>query len=197
MAALNLLSVNTICEVAWPVRSTIRLVRMRCEMKLLFVIILLALTAWSQAPPASAPTPPQKPKVSPFAEYAGEWTATFDGKVWLRLHLELRGDQLIGAMLHARKLTSNDNGELKSVSEEQSGETITAAVLNPDGLLLTMKDPDSQETYRYMMRLAAPAKDAAELKMIAMSMPPGMPKPKPWRLVKTGVAPASKVSAPR
>ena len=197
MAALNLLSVNTICEVAWPVRSTIRLVRMRCEMKLLFVIILLALTAWCQAPPASVTTPPQKPKVSPFAEYAGEWTATFDGKVWLRLHLELRGDQLIGAMLHARKLTSNDNGELKSVSEEQSGETITAAVLNPDGLLLTMKDPDSQEAYRYMMRLVAPANDAAELKMIAMSMPPGMPKPKPWRLVKTGVAPASKVSAPR
>src|ERR1017187_8889872 len=96
-------------------------------------VFAITLTAWSQAPPASAPTPPQKPKVSPFAEYAGEWTATFDGKVWLRLHLELRGEQLIGAMLHARKLTSNDNGELKSVSEEQSGETITSAVLNQIG----------------------------------------------------------------
>jgi len=160
-------------------------------------VFAVALTAWSQAPPAPATTPPQKPKVSPFAEYAGDWTATFDGKVWLRLHIELRGDQLMGAMLHARILTSNDNGELKSVSEEQSGETITSAVLNPDGLLLTMKDPDSQGTDRYMMRLVAPAKDTAELKMIAMSVPPGMSKPKPWRLVKTGVAPASKVSAPR
>ena len=162
-----------------------------------FAVVAVSLTAWCQAPPASVTTPPQKPKVSPFAEYAGEWTATFDGKVWLRLHLELRGDQLIGAMLHARKLTSNDNGELKSVSEEQSGQTISSAVLNPDGLLLAMKDLDSQETDRYMMRLVAPAKDAAELKMIAMSMPPGMPKPKPWRLAKTGIAPASKVSAPR
>ena len=160
-------------------------------------VFAITLTAWSQAPPASVTTPPQKPRVSPFAEYEGEWTATFDGKVWLRLHLELRGEQLIGAMLHARELMSNDNGELKSVSEEQSGETISSAALNPDGLLLTMKDPDSQETDRYMMRLVAPAKDAAELKMIAMSMPPGMSKPKPWRLVKTGVAPASKVSAPR
>jgi hypothetical protein len=160
-------------------------------------VFAIALTAWSQTPPGSASAPPPKVKASPFAEYAGEWTATFDGKVWLRLHLELRGDQLIGAMLHARKLMSNDNGELKSVSEEQSGQTISSAVLNPDGLLLTMKNPDSQETDRYMMRLVAPAKDAAELKMIAMSMPPGMPKPKPWRLVKTGVAPASKVSAPR
>jgi hypothetical protein len=160
-------------------------------------VFAIALTAWSQTPPGSAAAPPPKVKVSPFAEYAGEWTATLDGKVWLRLHLELRGDQLMGAMLHARKLTSNDNGELKSVSEEQSGQTITSAVLNPDGLLLTMKNPDSQETDRYMMRLVDPAKDSAELKMIAMSMPPGMPKPKPWRLVKTGVAPASKVSAPR
>jgi hypothetical protein len=160
-------------------------------------VFALTLTAWSQAPPASVATPPQKPKVSPLAEYAGDWTATFDGKVWLRLHLELRGDQLMGAMLHARKLTSNDNGELKSVSDEQAGETITSAVLNPDGLLLTMKDPDSQETARYILRLLAPAKDAAELKMIAMSMPPGMSKPKPWKLTKTGVAPAAKVPAPR
>jgi hypothetical protein len=69
-------------------------------------------------------------------------------------------------------------------------------VLNPDGLLLTMKDPDSQETDRYMMRLVAPAKDAAELKMIAMSMPPGMSKPKPWRLTKNVIAPAAKAPAP-
>ena len=168
-------------------------------MKFLFAclaVFAVTLTAWSQAPPASVATPPQKPKVSPLAEYAGDWTATFDGRVWLRLHLELRGEQLIGAMLHAHEITSNDNGELKSVSEEQSGETITSAALNPDGLLLTMKDPDSQETDRYMMRLVAPAKDAAELKMIAMSMPPGMSKPKPWRLTKNVIAPAAKAPAP-
>ena len=160
-------------------------------------VFAVTLTAWSQAPPASVGTPPQKPKVSPFAEFAGEWTATFDGRVWLRLHLELRGDQLAGSFVHPHNLELNDNGELKSVSEEQSSDPIITAVLNPDGLLLTMKDPDSQETDRYMMRLLAPAKDAAELKMIAMSMPPGMSKPKPWKLTKTGVAPAAKVLAPR
>jgi hypothetical protein len=160
-------------------------------------VLAVTLTAWSQTPPGPASSLPPKVRVSPLAEYAGTWTATFDGKVWLRLQLELRGDQLIGAMLRARKLTSYDNGELKSVSEEQSGETIADAVLNPDGLLLTMRNPDSQETERYMMRLVAPAKDSAELKMIAMSMPPGMSKPRPWRLVKTGVSPASKESAPR
>ena len=70
-------------------------------------------------------------------------------------------------------------------------------VLNPDGLLLTLKDPDTQETDRYMMRLVAPDNDTAELKMIAMTMPPGMPKPKPWRLVKTGIATTNKAATPR
>jgi len=169
-------------------------------MKSLFAwiaVVAVSLSAWSQAPArSSSAAPPQKAKVSPLAEYAGLWTATFDGKVWLRLHLELRGDQITGALLHARNLAVNDNGELKSVSEEQSGETVTSAVLNPDGLLLTAKNSDSQDTERYMMRLVPPDKDAAELKMIAMSMPPGMPKPKPWRLARTGVAPANKASAP-
>ena len=117
-------------------------------------VVAVSLSAWGQAPasPGAAAHPP-KPKVSPLAEYAGEWTATFEGKVWLRLHLELRGDQLIGALLHARNLAVNDNGDLKSVSEEQSGATVTSAVLNPDGLLLTTKDADSQESDRYLMRL--------------------------------------------
>ena len=169
-------------------------------MKSLFAciaIMAVGFSAWCQAPPGPAAAPPQKAKVSPLAEYAGEWTATFDGKVWLRLHLELRGDQITGALLRARNLAVNDNGELKSVSEEQSGETVTSAVLNPDGLLLTFKDPDSQQTDRYTMRLVTAEKDAAELKMIAMSMPPGMPKPKPWKLAKSGMAATHQAPAPR
>ena len=33
--------------------------------------------------------------------------------------------------------------------------------------------------------------------MIAMTMPPGMPKPKPWRLTKSGAATTNKAAAPR
>ncbi len=163
-----------------------------------FMVVAVSLSAWCQAPasPSSAAHPP-KPKVSPLAEYAGDWTATFEGKVWLRLHLELRGEQLIGALLHARSLSVNDNGDLKSVSNEESGATVTSAVLNPDGLLLTTKDADSQESDRYQMRLVTAENNAAELKMIAMSMPPGMPKPKPWRIVKSAVAAPSSAPRPR
>ena len=80
----------------------------------------------------------------------------------------------------------NDNGGLKSVSEEQATEAVSDAVVNPDGLLLTLQDPGTQERDRYQMRLIPPEKESADLKMIGMAMPPGMSKPKPWRLVKSG-----------
>ena len=57
------------------------------------------------------------------------------------------------------------------------------AKLNPDGLLITVKHPDTQETDRYMMKLSSDA-TTAEIKMVAMNMPPGMPKPKPWKVMK-------------
>ena len=165
----------------------------------LLAVLCVGLVAWCQAPPHpanAAPTTQQKPKVSPFAAYAGVWTSKFDGKIWLQLKLDLHGEQLSGSLLHPQKIDLNDNGELKSVSEEQITEAVSDAVLNPDGLLLTLKDPDTQETHRYMMRLTPPGNDSAEMKMIAMTMPPGMPKPKPWELKKSGTA-TTKVAAPR
>ena len=150
-------------------------------------VTAVSLSAWCQAPPGSVATaPPQKAKVSPLAEYAGLWTATLDGKIWLSLQLALQGDQLTGSLVHPHSIEMNDNGELKSVSEEQTSDPILAAVLNPDGLLLTLKDPNSQDTNRYVMRLVAGVKGAADLKMIAMTVQPGMSKPKPWRLTKSG-----------
>jgi hypothetical protein len=164
----------------------------------LLAAVAVSLSAWCQVPTASASAvPPQKPKVSPLAEYAGTWTARFDGKVWMSLLLELHGDQLTGSLVHARSLELNDNGELKSVSEEQRTDPVISAVLNPDGLLLTFKESDSQETDRYMMKLVQPAKDTADLKMIGMSLPPGMSKPKPWSLVKAAIAETNKVAVPR
>ena len=159
---------------------------------LLLSVSLAAVLSWSQQPRPGNAANPQKKPVSPFAEYAGEWTATFDGKTWIRLTLQLEGEKLAGSLVHARDIRLNDNGELKSVSEEQSTEAITEAVVNPDGLLITLKDPDAHETDRYMMKLVQPAKEAADLKMVGQAMPPGMPKPKPWRLTKSGVSSATR-----
>jgi hypothetical protein len=156
------------------------------------LFLITSLSGWCQQPSASAAASKPKKPVSPFADYAGQWTATFDGKVWLSLTLELRGEQLTGSLVHPRDIQLKDNGELKSVSEEQSTETITDAVVNPDGLLITLKNADTPETNRYMMKLVQPSNDAADLKLIGQAMPPGMPKPKPWRVVKSGAAPAAR-----
>jgi|SRR6516164_10819551 len=157
-----------------------------------FFLLIAILLGWAQTPSSNKSTATQKKPVSPFADYAGDWRATLDGQVWLQLTLELRGEQLTGSLVHPRNTTLNDNGEVKSISEEQSTETVTEAVMNPDGLLITLKDSDTQETDRYVMKLVEPTKDAADLKIIGRAMPPGMPKPKPWRVVKADAAPTAR-----
>ncbi|MGC2111579.1 MAG: hypothetical protein WA655_18830 [Candidatus Korobacteraceae bacterium] len=124
------------------------------------------------------------PRKSPLAEYAGAWVGTFQGHTWMSIRLALQGNQISGTMQHPHDLQFNDNGELKSVGDEQSTAMVENAQLNGDGLLLTVKDSKTQETDHYVMRLTTA--NTAEVKMVAMSMPPGMPKPKPWMLSRVG-----------
>ena len=157
----------------------------------LSILFLAVLPGMGQAPPTGTNPSAKTRATSPLADYAGEWTSSFDGRVWLQLHLTLQGGKLTGSMVHSRHIATNDSGGLKSVSEEQSSETVTDAVLNPDGLVLTLKDADSLETDRYLMRLVLPSKQAGDLRVIGEAMPPGMAKPKPWPLVKAGNAASS------
>lgn len=152
----------------------------------MWVLLMACIVSLAAAGQTAGGNPPPKKKVSPFAEYAGVWTAAFQGKVWARLQLSLSGDTLSGSLVHSTKIELDDNGEVKAVGEEQSSETVTQAVVNPDGLELTATDPETQETHRYLMRLVLPEKDFADLKMVGAAMPPGMPKPKPWRLERAG-----------
>jgi len=120
---------------------------------------------------------------SPLAVYAGTWIGSFDGKTWLTIKLTLQADQMSGAIQHPRHLEFNDAGLLKSVSEDQTTESVQNAEVNPNGLLLTTKDPDTQETNRYTMTLTG--ESTADVKMSAMKIPPGMPKIKPWKVTRS------------
>jgi len=154
-----------------------------------FLLLVLAFgvaaVAQTSPKPAAPGTPVHK---SPLADYAGMWTGSFEGKTWLTVKLALQGDRLSGFIQHPRNLQFNDQGELKTVSDEQSTENVQDAQVNPDGLLLTTKDPDTQDTNRFTMKLTG--ETTAEIKMSAMKMPPGMPKIKPWKVTKTGASPA-------
>jgi hypothetical protein len=151
-------------------------------------VLLFFLPALAQTP-AAKPGSPQaqpKPKPSPLIPYAGNWIGSFENKPWLILNLSLHGEQFSGSIQRLQKLEFNDNGELKKVGEEFTTETVVEGMLNPDGLLLTFSNPETKETDRYMMKLTGDT--TAEVKMLAMSMPPGMPKLKPWKLTKYAAA---------
>lgn len=121
---------------------------------------------------------------SPLAGYAGAWIGTFDGHAWLTIRLTQQGTQLSGTVQRQNDVKFNDQGEIKSVGEEQTTAAVENSLINGDGLMLTVKDPGTQQTEHYVMRLTGA--DTAELKMVAMSMPPGMAKPKPWKLSRVG-----------
>ena len=95
------------------------------------------------------------------------------------------GSSSVASVYQAAKVCFdlNDNGELKHVSDEFVADQLVDAKLNPDGLLISVKDPNTQEVFRYRMKLSSDA-TTAEIKMIAMNMPPGMPKAKPWKVMK-------------
>jgi hypothetical protein len=119
---------------------------------------------------------------SPLADYAGAWIGSFEGNTWLSVRLALQGNQISGTLQRPKDLQFANDGGIKSVSEERLTEGVENAVIQGDGLLLTVKDPAAQTVDHYVMKLTAAG--TAELKMVAMSMPPGMPKPLPWKLNK-------------
>jgi hypothetical protein len=156
------------------------------RVKRLLLLLTVALSvAAAQNPPRQGP-PGAPAHKSPLADYAGTWTGSFEGKTWITVKLTLQGDRLTGFIQHPHDLKFNDDGLLKSVSDDQTTEAVQDAQVNPDGLLLTTKDPDTQETNRFTMKLTGDS--TAEIKMSAMKMPPGMPKIKPWKLTKAAAS---------
>lgn len=153
-----------------------------------FSLLLFLSAAIAQTGPKQNPNSPQgaaqaPAKKNPQVPYAGNWIGAFEGKPWILLNLNLIGEQFSGSLQRAKNIDLNDNGEIKHVSEEFVTYPLVDAKLNPDGLLISVKDPGTQEVFRYIMKLNSDP-IAAEIKMIAMNMPPGMPKPKPWKLMK-------------
>jgi hypothetical protein len=163
-------------------------------MKRLFVcaVLLIATSVVGFAQTSTTQQAANAPvRKSPLADYIGSWIGMFDGHAWITVRLTLQGTTLSGTVQRAHEFQFADSGLLKSVSDDQITEGLESAALQGDGLLITVKDPGTQQTDRYVMRLTGA--NTADLKMVAMSMPPGMPKPQPWKLTKvtaTAVAPA-------
>jgi hypothetical protein len=162
---------------------------------LLFAVLATGMAVWCQAPATSAAKPAEAGAIPTRADYAGEWISTLDGKVWLLLQLELHGDQLTGTITHSTDLELNDDGGLKSVSDEKVKEQVSEAIPDAGGLLVTVKSSEKRDPDQYRMLIVLPGK-AANLSMVAEDMPPGMPKPQPWVLLKFDPTAKAKEPAP-
>jgi hypothetical protein len=154
---------------------------MRQVLSVAILVGILSLAGWAQSSmtPAMQDAPARQ---STLAEYAGPWIGTFDGHAWFTMMLTLKGDQLTGMLQRARDVQFNDEGGVKSVGGERSTGSIESAKLSGGGLLLTVKDSGTQQTDRYVMRLTSAG--TAEVSMVAMSLPPGVSRLRPWKLTK-------------
>ena len=144
-----------------------------------------ALAGWSQTPAIPSAKAPVVKK-SPLAPYAATWIATSQGRTFVTLRLVQNGEQLSGSIRHPVNIDTDDNGDVKSFSDDFSTAVVQDGTLTGDGVLLTVKDDKSNEVDRFSMQLTSDT--TATLKMLAMKMPPGMAKPKPWKLTKTSAA---------
>jgi hypothetical protein len=152
---------------------------------LLIALLLATCAAFAPAQTSMAPGMQNAPaRKSPLEEYAGSWIGLFQGHAWITVKLNKQGPDLAGTLQRAHELQFQNSGDLKSVGQEQTTGNIQKAVLQGDGLLLTVQDPNTQATEHYVMRLMSV--NTAELKMAGMAMQPGMPKPKPWELNRVG-----------
>jgi len=143
---------------------------------------MLCAVGWAQTSmsPAMQNAPARK---STLAEYAGSWIGMFQGHTWLTIRLTPSGDQLTGTLQRAQDVKFDNKGDVESVSADKWSGSFESVQLSGDGLLLTVKNPGTQATDRYIMRLTH--NTVAEVQM-AMFVPPPMPRPKPWKLMKVG-----------
>lgn len=152
---------------------------------LLNALLVVAVTAMAVAQTSMTQGMQNAPvRKSPLAGYAGAWIGTFDGKAWITIRLTQQGTAMSGTLQRQNDVKFTDQGDIKSVGEELLVGSVQNAELNGDGLLLTVKENGTQQTDRYLLRLTG--EQTAEVKMVAMSMPPGMAKPKPWKLSRVG-----------
>jgi hypothetical protein len=142
--------------------------------------IALWVGGWAQTSmsPAMQNAPARK---SSQDEYVGSWIGVFQGHTWLTIRLAQSRDQLIGTLQRAQDVRFNHQGDVESVSGEKWSSSFENIQLDGDDLWLTVKDPGTQETERYLMRLTQDS--VAEVQMVA-SEPPARPKAKPWKMIK-------------
>lgn len=151
-------------------------------MKFFVAFLLIAASLFAVSQTKNKPSGETKSGVTDASgdhQFVGTWHAEFKGKTFLTIKLEKQQDKLTGTASHF-DVKLDDTGELASAEEVDGQVTpISEAKLTNGILRITMQEEDSQDTIQCEMKLTGT--DQAELRML---VPPDVPKPKWWKLLR-------------
>ncbi len=121
----------------------------------------------------------QTPPAPQLSSFAGTFKAEFHKQTWLVLTLLADGAKLSGTLTHSAQLSADDEGDITSVSDDMSIESIVNTELDGDSMRITARDEEGNEA-RYALTLTGA--DTAELKSLVGEDDSG---PKPFKLKRT------------
>ncbi len=124
----------------------------------------------------------QTPPAPKLADFAGTFKAEFHKQTWLVLTLIDSGSSLTGTLMHSIQLSADDEGDITSVGDEMSTDTVVSTELRGETLQITTRDEEGTEDH---YALVLNGGDAAELKPVT---PEDVAGPKPFKL-KRALAP--------
>lgn len=108
-----------------------------------------------------------------LSSFAGTWKAEFHKQTWLVLTLTAAKDSLSGSLAHSVQISADDKGEITSVGDEMSTDTIASVALQGATLHITARDEEGNSGE---YTLALTGADKADLQPVSGS-PTGAPKP--------------------
>ncbi len=113
--------------------------------------------------------------------FAGTWHAKFQGNTFSTLKLLVKDDQVTGSMTGAN-INLDKDGNLTSAEGTDDESQISDVKLAGDALSFTTKNEDSGEVITWKMRLTN--EHEGELLLLVPEPHPGIPTPRPWKIVR-------------
>jgi hypothetical protein len=121
------------------------------------------------------------PKPAGEQRFAGTWHAKFQGNTFSTLKLLVKDNQLTGSMTGAN-INLDKDGNLTSAQGTDDESQISDVKLAGDTLSFTTKNEDTEEVINWKMRLTNERE--GELLLVMPEQHPGIPTPRPWKIVR-------------
>ena len=122
------------------------------------------------------------PKPTGKQRFAGTWNAKFQGNTFTTLKLSLKDNQITGSMTGSN-INLDKDGTLTSAEATDDKDQISGVKLAGDTLFFTTtNNEDAGDVIHWKMRLTSERE--GELLLLLPVPHPGIPTPRPWKIVR-------------